>query len=185
MKKIFLFAFLFASAGLGFTSCNNGDYAANPNGNVGGINPFNPPGGIDRTFNWSGTDPMSAEINGVAWHADQGMIFDIGVDPDFWYISGQNNNGDTSNITFRMKKDMREGQIYYIDYGNIDNSASYSGHVSDPNNDYNSTASSPGQVKILEVDATHIKGLFFFIGKSPFTGQFIYVGKGYFNINKP
>lgn len=183
MKKLFLFAVLFSSVSLGFVSCNNGDYNANPNGSTG-INPLNPPGGIDQNFDWSGTDPMSAQVNGVGWTADNASIYTSPTDQSSYFVYGQSNAGDTSIITFQLKKNLVvAGQTYFIDFGNTDHTASYDAKISDGTKIYSSNLTTPGQIKILESDATHIKALFFFLSKSPITGLYTNISKGYFNLS--
>jgi hypothetical protein len=182
-----LFSVLFvAIAAVGFTACNNGVYDVDPktdNSNI--FNPLNPPGGLNTSFNWGGTDPMSAEINGVAWKADEIAIFEMPTDNSHWFVTGRNNSGDTAACTLYFRKDVEAGKNYFLHIGNTDQNASFTTKMSDPNSVYASTLTQQGQIKILEIDNTHIKGLFFFMGKSPITGLWINIGKGYFNVNKP
>jgi hypothetical protein len=182
-----LFSVLFvAMAGIAFTGCNNGVYDVDPKtDNTNIFNPLNPPGGLNTSFGWGGTDPMSAEVNGVAWKADAIYLVDLPTDNDHWVVAGTNNSGDTSSCALVFRKDVEAGKVYYLHIGNTEQYASYTSKQSDPNTVYASTLTQQGQIKILENDNTHIKGLFFFMGKSPATGLWINIGKGYFNVNKP
>src|SRR5690606_31645003 len=83
MKKILFTSLIAACAAMGLSGCISGDYDANPDGTTSGANPLNPPGsggsggsgggggtgGSGNTggpgFNWSGTDPWSAKVDGV------------------------------------------------------------------------------------------------------------------------
>jgi hypothetical protein len=184
MKKYILSALIIAGAGFGLLSCNNGDYDADPNADYSnGINPLNPKGGINTNFDWTGSDPMSAEINGNAWKADGAFYLVDMFDTTEAYIVGANFSGDTSGITLRMERNVEPNKLYYVNMGNTKNTASYTNAMSDPNDLYASTLANLGAVKILENDATHIKGLFYFLAKSE-TGIYLNVQKGYFNIDK-
>jgi len=184
MKKLLFSVFLFASAGLGLTACNNGDYSTGT-GN-GGINPLNPVGGIDNTFGWSGTDPMSLEVDGNAWKADDATMIEMPFNDKSWLISGMKySGGDTSVCTIMLQKNLKEGNSYFVFYGNTDNTASFTKKISDPNQYYASTLASLGEVKILENTSTHIKGLFYFLAKSQGNSEYVNIQKGYFKIDKP
>jgi len=187
MKKLFFSAFLAACAGFGVAGCSNGDYDANPDtNNSGGVNPLNPTGGMNTDFNWGGTDPMSLELNGKAWKADDASSL-IWTDNKHIFIGGMNytSGADTSNCTLYLNLSTKPGDIVYVFSGNTDNSASFSTKISDENQEYASTSAPFGAVKILENDATHMKGLFYFLARAPRTGQYINIQKGYFNVNKP
>ena len=187
MKKFFLSALFLASAGLGFISCSNGDYDANPDGSyANGVNPLNPTGGIDNSFGWGGTDPMSLELNGNAWKADTALLTQLPNDSKHYFITGYKETGDdTAVCTIYLQSDVQVGKSYFVFYGNTENTASFTTNISDPAQIYASTMTNLGEVRILEHDATHIKGLFYFLAKSGSTNQYINIQKGYFNVKKP
>jgi hypothetical protein len=71
--------------------------------------------------------------------------------------------------------------VYELHAGATSSNASYvqvSGEVA------STTIGSKGQCKILENDATHIKGLFYFETVAPVSGTVLNVSKGYFNVTK-
>ena len=66
MKKLFSIVMLF-SALMGFFACSNANYVANPSSNANtSFNPLN----HSPSYNWTGTGPLSAVINGASWIAD-------------------------------------------------------------------------------------------------------------------
>lgn len=188
MKKFFLYTFLLAGLGFGVTGCNNGDYDADPDTNyASGVNPLNPVGGMNTSFNWSGTDPMSAEINGNAWTADDVDMFENPFDDSQWVIGGLNHSSgsDTTMFALYVQKDVEAGKSYFIFVGNTENTASYIAKLNEPSAYFESTMTNLGEIKILENTSTHIKGLFYFLGRSPISKQYINIQKGYFKVPKP
>ena len=184
MKKLVFSVLISAGAILGLVSCNNGDYSATPDG--GNVNPLNPPGGLDYSYNWSGTDPMSLELNGNPWKADYAVMMEMPFNDKAYMVSGMNySSGDTTSCTIMFQKNVQAGNLIYIFYGNTDQTASFTTKLSDPNQMYESTLTNVGEVKILENDDTHVKGQFFFLAKSPVTKQYVNIQKGYFNVKKP
>ncbi len=182
MKKLVLSTLLLATAGLGFVSCNNGDYNATP---ASGINPLNPTGGLNYNFDWGGDDPMSAEINGNSWKADDARMFENPFDNRQYVVAGYKYGGDTAQMAITLLKNVEAGKVYYVFHDNTENTAYYASNISDDNQYYYSGNTSVGEVHIQEADATHIKGLFMFLAKSDGTGQYVNVQKGYFNVLKP
>ncbi|HRO43640.1 MAG TPA: DUF6252 family protein [Flavipsychrobacter sp.] len=183
MKKLLYSVLFIASAGLGLAGCSNGDYSANTN--AGGLNPLNPVGGIDNTFGWGGTDPMSLELNGEGWKADNVVMVEAPGNDKAWLISGMKFSGDTSVCTILLQKNLKEGNSYFVFYGNTDNTASFATNMRDPNQIYASTLTSLGEIRILENKSTHIKGLFYFLAKNPNTSQYVNIQRGYFKVDKP
>jgi hypothetical protein len=181
MKKVLFSLLLAAGAGLGITGCSNGDYSVGNNG----VNPLNPPGGIDNTFGWSGTDPMSMEVNGSAWKADQVFIMDApGMNNKAWMISGVNYAGDTTVCNLVVQKGLQAGKTVFVFYGNTDNVASYQSKMSDWENVYASTSANLGEIKITENSATKIKALFYFLARND-NGDYVNIQKGYVTVDKP
>lgn len=184
MKKVF-FSLLFAvGASLAFTACDNGDYSVGT-GTVG-VNPLNPPGGIDNSFNWGGNDPMSFELNGEAWKADEIFIQDApSMNGRAWMISGMRFSGDTNVCNIILQKNVSAGSSVFVFYGNTDNVASFQRRFSDPFEQvYASTQTKLGEVRVIENSDSRIKALFFFLAKNA-SGDIVNVQKGYLNVEKP
>ncbi|MBS1588175.1 MAG: hypothetical protein JST52_01045 [Bacteroidetes bacterium] len=182
MKRTLFFALLLV--GVGLMSCDNGNYNASPsNGGSNSVNPLNPTGGMNTSFDWSGDDPMSMTLNGQSWKADVATSANVGN--DHIMLTGLHYGGDTSQVYFYLNKNTQPGKSVYIFYQNTDNIASYMSNFSDNNSVFLSTGAQLGEVKILENDNTHIKGLFYFLARSPKSGDYINIQKGYFNVAKP
>jgi|GEM_PF-2236915 len=188
MKRLSRLTLLAAFATFGFAACNNGDYDANPDTNYSGeINPLNPKGGMNTAFDWTGNDPMSMEVNGEAWKADGGSITTAWEnDIEYWKIGGIRLTGLGSNLTLTLKKPIAAGNEIDISAGSL-SSGLYLRRIDPDMNPvydvFNSQLASAGRVKILEYDDAHIKGLFYFLGRSNGT-FYVNIQKGYFNINK-
>src|SRR5690606_12255911 len=165
------------------------DYDANPDmDNSGAVNPYNPGGGGNggggSSFNWTGTDPMSAKINGTEWKANEGIYMNA---MGFETIVGQSGNeGDpfASTITIMFQNaNLEVDKIYDFNTTSTTASSSYSANLGDPNTVFTGNLGG-GKVKILEIDDTHIKGLFYFKGVNTFTQESVEITEGYFNIVK-
>lgn len=188
MKKV-LFASLFAAcAAMGLSSCMNGDYDATPNANNSAPNPLANTGGSGGgggtsggggNFNWTGTDPMSAKIDGTSYTATGVTFSSITSGPlPYEGITGMINGGTllvgwpvnaapgtyTSNTTGTA--------IVY----NIDENGTNWGYAS---NIFGGT----GQIQIIENDATHVKGRFYGTLKSSGSGTHT-MTEGWFNVTK-
>jgi len=182
MKKLLFSVLFIASAGLALVGCSNGDYSSSPGS--GGINPLNPTGGIDNTFGWMGNDPMTLEWNGNAWKADDIYLEEVVNNDKMWAVQGINYSGDTTACIVMFQKSVEAGKSYFLFYGNTDQTAYFTTKLSDYEHIYTSSLGSIGEVKILEHDESHIKGLFYFLAKSATNGQYLNVQKGYFNVHK-
>lgn len=188
MKKILL-AGLVCFASVGFVACSNGDYDANPNTNNGNVtNPLNNNGGGNNgggnnggnsSFNWSGTDPLSAKTDGEAWVANDASTFDLN---GYTIIDGSlENTSNDKTVMISIKSSIVEaGKTYSVSATSADVVITYTEYIDGPTL---YTAAS-GEVRIDENDATHVKGKFYFTGKDPFTSTSKNVTEGYFNINK-
>ena len=183
MKKI-LIASLFAVSAFGLQSCNNGDYDVNPAVTASGTNPLNPTGGGGgggggNNFNWTGTDPMSAKIDGTAWQASTGSYLPAvaGFPP---IVSGKGPNNSSIIVNVPDNAAANTTQNFNSSY-----TATYSANTTSgsPNDVYSASLGSGGSVLVIENDATHIKGKFTFNGKNP-AGTAITISEGYFNITK-
>lgn len=174
MKKLVLSAALLITSSLAMISCNNGDYDANPDTNNSGTPPPVIGGGSGGgSFNWSGTDPMSAKIDGNAFQAASGTGHYIAFSGSA-SISADN-NGKT--ITILIPENTAAGATL-----NVGGSSSLTiqENITDI---YSSSFGGNGSVKILENDATHIKGLFYGQCKN-MSGTAKSITDGYFNITK-
>jgi len=130
-------------------------------------------------WDWTGTDPMSAEIDGVPWQAITASYYGP-ISPSLANLRGSDGNGLIIGITSGSDFPVGVFDIYgsINDIGAVTNMTS--GEI------YNSTYMKLGQVKVLENDATHIKGLFYFNAKENVAvgTKKIRITKGYFNILK-
>jgi hypothetical protein len=188
MKQILYASFFAAAAAIGLSSCMNGDYDANPATNSTTINPLTQTGGNGGTggggsnnnsnFNWSGTDPMSVKINGAGWQALAGTFtappgfsaFVAGNGPENTTVSIDIPTNPTINTTYSFGSNL--SARYFANLGS-----------SNPDDNYSTTNGGSGQVQILENDATHIKGKFYFTAKNTVGGSRT-LAEGYFNITK-
>jgi len=184
MKKI-LYSVLFAAfAAAGLSSCMNGDYDANPTGVVGGNNPLNPPGGGGgggggNSFNWTGTDPMSAKVDGNAWQATSTTYIPSMVGfPASVTGTGPNNTAILVNIPDGAAANS------VTNFGSMV-TASWSANTTSGNPDdvYGAALGSGGAIQILENDATHVKGKFYFNAKNT-SGTAVNITEGYFTATK-
>lgn len=178
MKKLLLAASVLFGT-LAVTSCNNGDYDANPNTNNSNVlNPINPDNANSR-FDWSGTDPMSAKIDGTQWKASSAQFLALG---GYMQVMGtfhpSGTAGDDQIITLSVTSSAPG--IYTL---NATTPGSWTPKASNTANGTYSTALGSGGLKIFEDDASHIKGVFYFTAKTT-AGNSVTVTEGYFNINK-
>ncbi len=178
-KRILAASILFCTAAT-ITSCNNGAYDANPDTNFSSTgNPLKDTtqnggggGGSNSKFDWTGTDPLSAKVNGTAFQATTGSA---NSSSGFFIISGS--QGIDGTISFSIPESTGAGSTFTL---TSSNSATYTENFTDV---YSSALGGGGAVKVLENDATHIKGLFYFSGKSP-SGVTKTITEGYFNVTK-
>lgn len=185
MKKILL-ASLVSFASIGFVACSNGDYDANPNTNNGNVtNPLNTNGGgnsgggNNSSFDWSGTDPMSAKVGGNAWQATSKLAI---VSGDLFLFQGYAD--DNTSIGFYVNNNATEGTVYDFTASSVEQGMYVTDKtIMDPSLMYMASVGNGGQIKILENDASHMKGLFYFNGKTK-AGEEITVTEGYFNVQK-
>lgn len=178
MKKVF-YSLLCAGSLLGFAACSNGDYNANPDSvENGAVNPITPL--TSDEYNWGGTDPMSAEINGAGWVADNASFTLDG--------SGSNvlvGTKDGSAKVMRLSlKDVWSGNLYDMGWKNTDRYGLLTDTVNNVFTPYYSYLGNSGGIKIIYNDTDAIKGMFYFKGVT-LDGQVVTVNKGYFNIIKP
>lgn len=176
MRNFFYSALLFAGI-CGFSACSNGDYIANPsNGANGAVNPITPLTSAEYT--WGGDEPLSADINGSHWKADD---ISFGLD-----TSGANVIIATkghSFMSFRLS-DVWGGNVYDMGYQDNKRSVYYSDSGSNAMGVYRSNLGNSGGLKITRNDSSAIVGQFYFKGVNAY-GQEISIRNGYFKIVKP
>ena len=181
MKKILFASLIAAFASILFTSCNNGVYDADPTTTNSNGNPLNPGGNGNggSSFNWTGTDPMSAKINGTAWQATSiSYVPGMAGLPAFVTGSGPNN----SSILVYIPDNATANSVTSF---NSTVTASYSANTTsgNPNDVYAASLGSGGQVQIIANDATHVTGKFYFGGKN-IVGTISDITEGYFTATK-
>lgn len=176
MKKTFYSILFVAVTGI-LGACSNGDYLANPsNPGNGSINPLNPLKSED--FTWTGTDPMSADINGTHWVAEAAS-FTLDT-------SGTNILVGTkgANIMGFYLNNVWSGNLYDMGFKVGNRFGTFLDSATAVNGAYFSYLGNSGEVKILENDSAYIKGQFYFQGVTT-GGKIINVTNGYFKIAKP
>lgn len=175
MNRIF-YALLLLAGIYGIASCSNGDYSANPaSPQAGSINPLNPL--TKNQFTWGGTNPVSADINGVHWVADAASF---ALD-----TSGANVIIATKGVNIMMfyLRNVWSGNLYDMGYKVSSRYASYIDSASSLSGYYFSYLGNSGEVYMVENDSAIIKGMFYFQGVTT-DGKLINVSNGYFNIAK-
>lgn len=177
MQKI-AHALLVCFVVLGLASCSNGDYQADPasNGN-GAVNPVTPLASSE--FTWSGTEPMSCDINGKRWVADSVSFYldDSGANLLYGFQFGK-----TPRFGFYLK-DVWSGNDYPMEWKNYNRYAVYTDSLGYIDGTFYSYLSNSGGLKIVQNDSAVIKGLFYFKGISP-NGKIVNISNGYFKIDK-
>lgn len=185
MKRILYASFFAACAALSLASCMNGDYDADPNNVSTTTNPLNQGqnggggSGGNSSFNWNGSDPMSAKVNGTGWQAAE---FTYLPSMQGFPASVVGKAGDKSAITIQLPTNPTINSTYSFG-SNLTGSYSVNIESSDPDNVYSAGLGGGGQIQITEDDATHIKGKFYFSGKN-IGGQTRTISEGYFNVTK-
>ncbi len=190
MKKL-LFSSLFAAcAAMGLSSCMNGDYDATPTSNNGSTNPLNPTGGGSGgsgggsgggggSFNWSGTDPISAKIDGTAYTGSSATFSSSSVGSIQFDAITASLNGGTIIVGFPVNA--APGTYGSNTTGTAFN---YSIVENGQNNGYGSNIfGGSGQIQIAENDATHVKGRFSGTANGS-NGKSHVFTEGYFNVTK-
>jgi len=200
MKKLLLSACLFASIGTFFTSCDNGQYDANPNEDYSGyVNPNNPKGGVFTDFSWTGESPMTCYINGDYWKADAftldtATIFNNGVKVvKYVSVSGTKTSNPKNRINLYMDFDkVKVGEEIPLNWDQGYNGVNYYRNldsanlavINKQNYSFVSGYSGIGRAKILEFTVNkHIKAQFYVIVKNP-QSFYISLQKGYIDITK-
>jgi hypothetical protein len=175
------FAVVCAVITVGGVACS-GNYNVNPTSNLN--NSYNPKN-TKPVFNWSGTAPISATINGVNWVADAGSVV-------YNYAGGWNefsgSVGGKKIMSFWMNN-VWAGEMFWMGSANGSQYIQYADSANESGrlvySSFNAIQGT-GAVSIITNDtgATgHLIGLFFFTGLDS-NGRSIVVTNGYFNILK-
>src|SRR4051812_14009784 len=92
MKKILFASFFAASAAMGFSSCMNGDYDANPNSVNSGTNPLqnNNGGGGSGGSSGGATGSITAKVDGTSYTFTQANYNVIG---NMYTVAGASTDG--------------------------------------------------------------------------------------------
>lgn len=169
MKKIFLSTLFIAGAAIAMTSCNNGNYDADPNTNNSNvINPLNP--------NNLSLGTIKAKLNGNEMTFSNGA----GTTTSVSFGIGGNTSGSTTNFeTLAIQIVNYNGAQTYevsgtstdlvLSYAKIENSA--------PTSAYGSTISPTGHVKVVVSEDADSKV------KGTFEGIVYYAGPGSVNLS--
>lgn len=183
MKKTFYALLLFAGVCFSVSSCSNGAYNASPSSPANsGVNPLNPLKASQ--FTWTGTDPVSFQVNGAGWHADTAyfLLDSTGASNVIAY------KGSTAfiiHLADLYKVEVATGSVldsmYYHGYSQFAaflDSSNTGGYYC-----YSYLGNS-GEVNVIENDSAYLKAQFYFIGVSS-KGTVINVSNGWVNITKP
>ena len=181
MKKV-LFSIFALWGVLSFSSCSNGEYIANPttNANVS-ANPLNPYS--TDAFSWTGSNAVSAKINGTYFHADSTQAV--------WALDSGSNviaayTGLSYGIYLKLK-DVYKGGIYSMGFNKTDRMGVWydtSGTGTHKYKAFFSNFGNDGQVKIIQNDSNRIVGQFYFQALDSIGGFVVNVTEGWFNIKK-
>ena len=180
MKKFVIAAAILMSSSMAIMSCDNGAYDADPNTNNNGVPPIGFPGGGgsggggNNSFNWTGTDPLSAKIDGTPFQATGSA--NAAPIIGFIMVTGGNSAGDFQILvpeTIAANTIMTFNTQTFANY--LENSTDYY--------TTNTAQGGSGAIKIVENDATHIKGYFYGVFKKAGGGSKT-VTEGYFNAAK-
>jgi len=164
------------SAIIYFSGCGK-DYS---NGSAVENNSANPLNLLDSAgFNWSGTDPFSATINGVNFVGDSTLT-------SYWFSMGFNNISTAHGTTgFLVNlKDVYSGNLYNIGYHQYNTTIQYEDSIGAPAKQYYSYLGNVGEVLILQNDNSRFRGMFYFQGVNN-AGEIVNITNGYFNVKKP
>lgn len=173
MKKLILAASLLFCTAATMTSCNNGDYDADPTTNNSGIAiPDITADNNNNKFNWTGTAPLSVKVDGKAFQATTGSITASNGTLTIYAAAGVE-----ASVTFSIPDIIPVGGTYIFTTGN---SAQYTENVTDI---YNTALAGSGAVRITENDNSHVAGLFYFNAKGT-TGKVKALTQGYFSIQR-
>ena len=177
-----LSSLLLIAFGVIFIGCTKAAYQADATGAANeSVNPLNLL--TKDEFTWSGTPPLSAKVNGVAFQAQQANFY-------FGFDTGNNRiyayrGSDSVGFTLRLK-DVYADNVYNFQYGSTLRMGTYrSDSARGPL--YYSYLGNVGQVYIVRNDTAApwtIEGKFHFQALTAINGKLINVSEGYFKFNK-
>lgn len=179
MKKV-LFSIIAGIGACTFFACSNGDYNANPtSASNESINPFNL---LDSAaFNWSGTDAISANINGNFFNVDSTKTGFILTSGGTNVITGYISPGH--GLRFDLNE-VYGNNIYPLGYNNSYRAMSFQDSLPTGVKTYYSYFGNVGQVQIIRNDPQRIIGRFHFQALNMLNGDVVNVSNGWFNIRK-
>jgi len=173
MKNIFRGALLCVTVAF-FAACSNGDYVANPaNASNSSINPLDPLKPAD--FTWTGTEPISADVNGVNMVFSGGWALDSGKN----IIAGTNG----TSWMYLSLKDVYAVNLYGMGYNTYTTWGAYWDSLGVSGSAYYSYLGNSGAVYITRNDSAGMVGQFYFLGVNA-RGQYKNITHGYFKIDK-
>lgn len=175
--KILTFSTLLAAAVLSFASCNKqydtevSDSQTNNNNNGGG-----PGSGSGSGFNWTGTAPMSAKINGAVFTPTEVKLT---KSTGYYTVQGSTDEGTFLSVVF--PETAIPGKVLSSP------NPALLGLVTGSSNGTLNLGSMNGKVKIVSNSATVLEGYFYgdMVDFSGLNGVVIPVTEGYFKVDKP
>jgi len=173
MRKILYYILLTGMACGAFQACNTGgNYDASPssNGNSS-INPLNPL--TAAQFTWTGTSPVSGNINGSPFVADTAYYAFIDT-TGFNYIYAKIG----SKYLFLDLFEVYPGTIYNMGYHQYDILGTWVDSLG-----YQSALGNSGELDMITNDSVTFSGRFYFQGVNSY-GAIINITNGYFNLSK-
>ena len=179
MNKL-LFSILAIAITLGMAACTGKAYDTNLNSNANLA--YNPLNLLDSAqFNWGGTDPVSASINGAGYTADSASTV-FSLDASGTNIITAYVNGTQKGFVMRLRN-VYAGNIYNFSRASNDTSMIFQDSSAAPYQFY-SQLGNIGQVLILRNDPQRIIGRFQFLAYNSIGGTAVAVTNGWFNVHK-
>lgn len=170
--KILTISTILAAAVLSLASCNkqyDTEVSDSQNNNNNG-------GGSGSNFNWSGTPPLSAKVDGVPFLA---VTTDVTEFAGYYYILGE--AADGSSINPAIPLGAVSGLVYSMP------SPANLGWQNSSTGAPIGLQASTGKVKIVTNNSTTLEGYFWAEMKDP-SGQkdtVVHITEGYFKVDKP
>ncbi len=172
MKKLFILTSVLALSAWSMESCNKQSDI-----NVVESQTGNGPGGGGSgggSFNWTGTEPVSAKVNGVPWQATSYTFMSFA---GYYTISAKADDG--SSINPGIPENAQPGQVFStptpagLSYTHQAVSLLLTGN--------------PGKIKVITNNATTLEGYFYGDMRDPqgIKDTVVKITEGYFKITKP
>lgn len=172
--KILTLSTILAAAVLSFASCNKQYDTEVSDSQTNGNNNSN--GGSGSNFNWSGTPPLSAKVDGVPFLAVDADIIEFA---GYYSITGE--AADGSSINPSIPVGAVPGLIYSMP------SPANLGWQNTSGPGLIVLGAMPGKVKIVTNNSTTLEG-YFWAEMKDYTGQkdtVVHITEGYFKVDKP